>query len=494
MSRPDYIPSAQEIADAQRSKRSDSTPRELPSSPMAEAGVFGCIFLDPRLLVKVREHFAGEGSGVFFDLRHQVIFKALCALEDKGRAIDVITLHEELRDHGQLDAVGGLDYIAQLPDKVASSANLDHYLEGVWEKHLARQLIQNSAATAVAAYDLNGVNETLLGRLSTLHEEFVRKTQRGAITPQHLKPVFEFAEEAAMHFYGAHKMEAPGYEWPFPFVHKFRKREASLIFGDDGSGKSTVLSYIVVHLLQHPGEKAVVASFEVPPAITLWIMAAQLLGRKAYAEGAESMKTIGDAMAWLNARVVFYDFQGIANWREVRDTFRYAAEKQNATLFTIDNAMRMGIADDDYAQQALAAATLHQFAEDHHAHVFIVLHENKGDGKGKQKIRGSKLWSANMNNVFRIARNEEKQFKLDKAEMRKSQAKFENNEAGVRDEEKAIEKIRVEWDSEIYLLKQRYPGTRQNGSKRVYFDPLSFQFRRDFSDLSVNWLERWKAK
>jgi len=494
MSRSDYIPSPTEP----RSKRSENI---LPHSVLAEQALLGAC-LCPTLsgprsevqrLALVREQFAGEGESPFYDLRHQVVFRFMCDVADSRGALDTILLFEALQSAQQLEACGGISYISSLGD-VGMPHMLEYYLEGVWEKHLARQIVLNATSVASAVQDINGVNETLLGRLMGLHEEFMRKTQRGAITPEHLQPASAFGERAMEHFFGAAREEAPGHEWPFPFPHRFRRREATLIFGDDGSGKSTVLSYLILHLLQHPGEKAVMASFEVPPEITLWIMAAQLLGRKAFTECDAHRQTIGTALAWLNARLVLYDFQGIASWREVRDTFRYAAEKQGATLFTVDNLMRTGIADDDYAQQALYASTMHQFAEDHHGHVFNVLHENAGDGKGKQKIRGSKLLSANHNNVIRIRRNADKQEKIDKAEFNRSLAQAQGNEAGVRDEEKDIARLSAEWDTEIVLHKQRYPGTRQNGSKRVWFDPFSFQLRHEYSATAVNWLERWKAR
>jgi energy-coupling factor transporter ATP-binding protein EcfA2 len=481
------------FTNAPASKRSEGA-RVLPHTVLGEQGVLACILQEPaKCLPKVREHFGGEQA--LYDLRHQVIFKAMCDRWDKVGALDVLLLVEELTDAGQLEQVGGYAYVSALPDQSPSAQNLEHYLEGVWEKHLARRLVENASRVVGSVLEINGVNETLIGQLTTLHEDFIRKTQRGAVTPQHLRSVDSFAEETFAHFFGAHAKEAPGFELPFGFPLKIRKREATLLFGDDGSGKSTVLSFILVHLLKHPGEKAVVASFEMPPPVTLWIMAAQLLGRKSMPPNNDNaLKMLGTAIAWLNARVLFYDFMGIASWQEVRDTFRFAAERQGATLFTIDNAMRMGIADDDYAGQALAAATFHQFAEDHNGHVFIVLHENKGDGKGKAKIRGSKLWSANFNNVLRVGRNTEKQEKIDKEEfsLRVEREQSKPDQGAIMECERAIGRLQKEWDTEVVLHKQRYPGTRQNGSKRIWFDPNCFQFRDEPNATAVNWLERWR--
>ncbi len=43
---------------------------------------------------------------------------------------------------GKLEAVGGLEYIAELPDKVPTTANVDRYIKIVEEKSLLRNLIR----------------------------------------------------------------------------------------------------------------------------------------------------------------------------------------------------------------------------------------------------------------------------------------------------------------------------------------------------------------
>jgi len=99
-----------------------------PHSPEAEKGVLGCVMLSPNecmgdCLTKLK-----VGSEVFYDLRHQTIFNAMAEMFDKREPIDVITLHQRLKDQKVLDEVGGIAYLSALPDAVPSSANLDYYL------------------------------------------------------------------------------------------------------------------------------------------------------------------------------------------------------------------------------------------------------------------------------------------------------------------------------------------------------------------------------
>ena len=62
----------------------------------------------------------------------------------KNEPIDLITVKSELVDEGAFDRVGGLEYLAELPNKVPTTANVDRYINIVEEKSILRQLIQTS--------------------------------------------------------------------------------------------------------------------------------------------------------------------------------------------------------------------------------------------------------------------------------------------------------------------------------------------------------------
>src|SRR5215467_9726881 len=69
-----------------------------PHSPEAEQGVLGCILISPKdCMGECIEKFK-SGEEVFYDLRHQTIFKALAEMYDARTAIDVITLQQHLKN------------------------------------------------------------------------------------------------------------------------------------------------------------------------------------------------------------------------------------------------------------------------------------------------------------------------------------------------------------------------------------------------------------
>jgi replicative DNA helicase len=133
-----------------------------PHSPEAEQGVLGCVLLSPNeCMGECIEKFKG-GAEVFYDLRHQTIFSTLVEMFDSREAIDVITLQQRLKNKQLLEEVGGIAYLAALPDTVPSAANLSYYLDIVQEKFLLRRMIQTCTEVVGRVYDYEGEVDALM--------------------------------------------------------------------------------------------------------------------------------------------------------------------------------------------------------------------------------------------------------------------------------------------------------------------------------------------
>lgn len=116
-----------------------------PNSLEAEKGVLGCILLDPSDTLARCITMMRPGAEVFYDLRHRIIYEQALYLWQTDAPIDLITLNQRLRDTGQLEGVGGMDYLSQLPDAVPSAANLDYYVEILIKKFILRGLMKAGA-------------------------------------------------------------------------------------------------------------------------------------------------------------------------------------------------------------------------------------------------------------------------------------------------------------------------------------------------------------
>ena len=134
--------------------RSYSTPEDIlrkvpPQSLEAEEAVLGGILLDSQALDKVIEIMKPTD---FYRPTNQKIFRAMIALTGRGEPIDFITLTDALKAHDELQEVGGATYIAELGDRVPSSANIAYYAQIVREKAVLRNLIHVAGDIVSRAY------------------------------------------------------------------------------------------------------------------------------------------------------------------------------------------------------------------------------------------------------------------------------------------------------------------------------------------------------
>src|SRR6266545_1924205 len=131
-----------DLKKARRQKTSEASAVKVdrlpPHSLEAEQGVLGCVLLSPGDCMGICIEKFKAGSEVYYDLRHRHIYELLVEMYDHKEAIDLLTVQQRLKDRNQLEAVGGLAYLASLPDAVPSAANLTYYTDILREKHLLR--------------------------------------------------------------------------------------------------------------------------------------------------------------------------------------------------------------------------------------------------------------------------------------------------------------------------------------------------------------------
>ena len=98
----------------------------------------------------------------FYREDNKLIFEAILNLYNRAQPVDIITLKTELQSMKQLEAVGGLEYIAQLPDKVPTTANVEQYIKIVEEKSALRALIKTANDLINLGYDQTQEVEDIL--------------------------------------------------------------------------------------------------------------------------------------------------------------------------------------------------------------------------------------------------------------------------------------------------------------------------------------------
>ncbi len=123
--------------------------KSLPHSPEAERAVLGAILLENALFDQTSEMLTRED---FYLENHRNIFSTMERLSSDTRAIDLLTLREELQKQNELEAVGGAAYVASLLDGVPRVSSVMHYARIVKEKSLLRKLIHSANEILVRGF------------------------------------------------------------------------------------------------------------------------------------------------------------------------------------------------------------------------------------------------------------------------------------------------------------------------------------------------------
>jgi replicative DNA helicase len=121
-----------------------------PQNIEAEASLLGSILIDSDSLVKIADAISSDD---FYDPRHQKIYDAIHQLYEKHYAIDVLTITDQIKNNGLLDAAGGAGYITELTNYVPTASHIEQYAEIVSQKALRRRLIKASQNIANLGFD-----------------------------------------------------------------------------------------------------------------------------------------------------------------------------------------------------------------------------------------------------------------------------------------------------------------------------------------------------
>ncbi len=132
-----------------------------PQSLDAERAVLAALLLDSEAAGIAIEKLPGAA---FYRAPHQKIYDAIVALYNRSEKADLITLTEELRKRGELEAVGGPPALAQLLEYAASTANVEQHVKLIHGKAVLRALIRASTEIQQECYAAGDETSNILDR------------------------------------------------------------------------------------------------------------------------------------------------------------------------------------------------------------------------------------------------------------------------------------------------------------------------------------------
>ncbi|MBL7924311.1 MAG: replicative DNA helicase [Bacteroidia bacterium] len=129
----------------------DAMPGKLPPQAIdMEEAVLGAMMLDKNAVAEVIDILKPDA---FYTDAHSKIFESIQHLFHSTQPVDILTVTQQLRKNGTLEAAGGAYYITQLTNRVASAANIEFHARIVLQKYIQRELIKISSETIRDAFE-----------------------------------------------------------------------------------------------------------------------------------------------------------------------------------------------------------------------------------------------------------------------------------------------------------------------------------------------------
>lgn len=230
-------------------------------------------------------------------------------------------------------------------------------------------------------------------------------------------PAMSYHADLIESMFGEKKITGLSLPWPSAYEKlRLRPGELSVWAGENGDGKSLVLSQVMTGVMQQAGRVAI-ASLELHPIETLKRMACQYQGieETRIAEGGvHEFLDLAEDKLWL------YDEAGDMQPKRVAAMARYVRAELQVDHLVIDSLMKCGTVEQDYAGEKRLLNTLQNIAKQTGLAIHLVAHSRKpgkdGHSAGKYEVKGSSTITDMADNVITVKRNRKKEMEAKKPE------------------------------------------------------------------------------
>lgn len=217
-----------------------------PQNLEAEMAVLGSMMLDREAIGHAIELLNGS---CFYRDANKKIYSAITKLYDENKAVDLITLTEELKKTNSIDEVGGPAYITSIVSSVPTSANIIHYAKIVKEKMLLRNLINAATTIASDCYNADEEVDTIVDKAEQTIFDIASKKIESRFVP--LREVIKSSIETIDNLY-QRKENITGIATGFRDLDMktagLQRSDLIVIAGRPSMGKSALASCMAEHI------------------------------------------------------------------------------------------------------------------------------------------------------------------------------------------------------------------------------------------------------
>lgn len=149
--------------------------KSTPNSPEAERSVLGCLLLDKDSILKIADLLEPVD---FYHDQHRLIYQSVISLFGKSQPIDLVTVATKLQSQGQLENIGGPEFLAELQNEVPVATHIFQYAQIVKHRSTLRRLITTGQEITALGYESEKNIEELLEsaeqRVFAISQQFLK--------------------------------------------------------------------------------------------------------------------------------------------------------------------------------------------------------------------------------------------------------------------------------------------------------------------------------
>ena len=236
--------------------------RKMPQNLEAEMSVLGVAFLNKNALSKICEELYPD---MFYSEANRKLFEAIKQCYDEHVPVDITTVKEALDRQKNLTSIGGIDYISEVIDSVATAANLDYYIKIVKDKAVMRNLIDTATDIVTNAYEDDEEITALLDNAERKILNVVKERQTSDFI--HIKDAIAKAQEQ-LEILSKNKSDMTGLPTGFYSLDKatagLHEGELIIIAARPGMGKTAFALNIAVNAAQNTKKAVAIFNLEMP--------------------------------------------------------------------------------------------------------------------------------------------------------------------------------------------------------------------------------------
>ena len=231
-----------------------------PQALEAERSVLAAMLLGTEAVGRAVEMI---DSAIFYRTAHQKIFDAIVSLYNRSERADSITVTEELRKRGDLEAVGGAATIAQILEYATTTANLEEHIKIVHSKAVLRSLIHATQEIQEESFAASDETAEILDRAEQRIFSITDARVRQGFVPLKslLKPAFEHIQtlfERKEHVTGV----PSGYADLDKMTAGFQRGDLIIVAGRPSMGKTSLAVNMVENAAIRHGVPSAIFSIE----------------------------------------------------------------------------------------------------------------------------------------------------------------------------------------------------------------------------------------